>query len=391
MYEVNQGRLQILSDSALSFTEATGSLGAANPSRPSQSCQLSADRVRFDVPLEPVQRHTTDTAFAEMSRRSSDAPRRNLSYAQRPVADIYYHSRAATQKKYRRRATTILEYCDENPHLLPQLPFTWHHGWKRWKLFIFALLVFVDASVIPITLYYGMRYAGEVEGWIIFAIVATIWGGPTYLEFAIRTLRLMKVDRFYRPLGTNYRWCFDMLTWVSVLTITVVTALFTVGSAPHNVWLRVLCMPAPAILYCLGGVLFLITLYSYMGWAAPFRISSTARGEKVLPGVYYFIEDIVAVNAGGGRPYREALVARYKASPRFRRMIYMQSWFWSIPALNLAIPLTIISVIPQVPATVAYGVAWIVPFLWATIWGIITIQWCKRDIARERREWEAAI
>uniref|UniRef100_A0A0D2Y1U3 Uncharacterized protein n=1 Tax=Fusarium oxysporum (strain Fo5176) TaxID=660025 RepID=A0A0D2Y1U3_FUSOF len=122
-----------------------------------------------------------------MSRRSSDAPRRNLSYAQRPVAGIYYHSRAATQKKYRRRATTILEYCDENPHLLPQLPFTWHHGWKRWKLFIFALLVFVDALVIPITLYYGMRYAGEVEGWIIFAIVATIWGGPTYLEFAILT------------------------------------------------------------------------------------------------------------------------------------------------------------------------------------------------------------
>ncbi|KAL9561793.1 hypothetical protein ACKAV7_014055 [Fusarium commune] len=132
-----------------------------------------------------------------MSRRSSDALRRNLSYAQRPVADIYYHSRAATQKKYRRRATTILEYCDENPHLLLQLPFTWHHGWKRWKLFIFALLVFVDASVIPITLYYGMRYGGEVEGCIIFAIVATIWGGPTYLEFAIRTLRLMKVDRFY--------------------------------------------------------------------------------------------------------------------------------------------------------------------------------------------------
>ncbi|EGU89179.1 hypothetical protein FOXB_00310 [Fusarium oxysporum f. sp. conglutinans Fo5176] len=391
MYEVNQGSLQILPDSALSFTEATGSLGAANPSRPSQSCQLFADRVRFHVPLEPLQRHTTDTTFAEMSRRSLDAPRRNLSYAQRPVADTYYHSRAFTQKKYRRRATTILEYCDENLHLLPQLPFTWHHGWKRWKLFIFALLVFVDASVIPITLYYGMRYAGEVEGWIIFAIVATIWGGPTYLEFAIRTLRLMKVDRFYRPLGTNYRWCFDMLTWVSILTITVVTVLFTVGSAPHNVWLRVLCMPAPAILYCLGGVLFLITFFSYMGWAAPFRISSTARGEKVLPGVYYFIEDIVAVNAGGGRPYREALVARYKASPRFRRLIYMQSWFWSIPALNLAIPLTIISVIPQVPATVAYGVAWIVPFLWATIWGIITIQWCKRDIARERREWEAAI
>ncbi|RSL53338.1 hypothetical protein CEP54_010464 [Fusarium duplospermum] len=385
MPEVRRGSLQIVSGSAVSSTEASGLPGTANPSRPSQSHQSSNERVRFDVPPEPAQRR--ETAGSDFS----EAPRRSLSYAQRPVADAYYDSRAATQTEYRRRAKTLQEYYDDNPNLLPQLPFTWHHGWKRWRLFIFAFLVFVDASAIPIALYYGMYYAGDVEGWIIFAVVTTIWGGPTYLEFAIRTLRLMKVDRFYRPLGTNSRWCFDMLTWASTLTITVVTALFIVGSAPHNVWLRVLCMPAPAILYCLGGVLFLISLYNYMGWPAPFRISSTAKGEQVLPGVYYFIEDVVAVNAGGGRPYREALAARYKASPRFRRMIYVQSWFWSIPALVLAVPLTVISVIPQVPATGAYGVAWAVPFLWATLWGIITIKWCKKDMARERREWEAGI
>jgi len=150
-------------------------------------------------------------------------------------------------------------------------------------------------------------------------------------------------------------------------------------------------MPAPAILYCYGGVLFLITLYHQMNWPAPFRISSTAKGEKVLPGVYYFIEDVIAVNALGGRPYREALAARYKASPRFREMVYKQSWFWSIPALVLAVPLTVISVIPQVPATGAYGVAWAVPFLWAAVWGIITIKWCKRDMKREREEWELGV
>ncbi|KAL2692309.1 hypothetical protein Neosp_002715 [[Neocosmospora] mangrovei] len=367
MPEVRRGSLQIVSGSGLSSTEASGLPDAANPTRPSQSHQSSNERVRFDVLPEPTQRR--DTGGSDFS----EAPRRSLSYAQRPVADAYYDSRAATQTEYRRRAKTLQEYYDDNPNLLPQLPFTWHHGWKRWRLFIFAFLVFVDASAIPIALYYGMYYAGDVEGWIIFAVVTTIWGGPTYLEFAIRTLRLMKVDRFYRPLGTNSRWCFDMLTWASTLTITVVTALFIIGSAPHNVWLRVLCMPAPAILY------------------SPFRISSTAKGEQVLPGAYYFIEDVVAVNAGGGRPYREALAARYKASPRFRRMVYVQSWFWSIPALILAIPLTVISVIPQVPATGAYGVAWAVPFLWATLWGIITIKWCKKDMARERREWEAGI
>ncbi|KAJ6785664.1 hypothetical protein PWT90_00957 [Aphanocladium album] len=204
-------------------------------------------------------RHSTDLNHAAASipggghiaktTSPGDAPRRSLSYAQRESANAYYDSRAATRAEWKRRAKTLQEYYDDNPSLLPQLPFTWHHGWRRWRLFIFAFLVFVDACAIPIALYYGMWYAGNVEGYIIFAVVTTIWGGPTYLEFAIRTLRLIKEERFYRPLGTNSRWCFDLVTYTSIITITAVTALFVVGSVPHIVWLRVLSMPAPAILW----------------------------------------------------------------------------------------------------------------------------------------------
>jgi len=173
------------------------------------------------------------------------------------------------------------------------------------------------------------------------------------------------------------------------VTITAVTALFIVGSAPHIVWLRVLCMPGPAILYCLGGSLGGLTLFHICGWKAPVRISSTAKGGQVLPGAYYFMEDVVAVNAGAGRPYREGLAARYKASPRFRRMLLNQSLFWSIPAVIIAIPLTVIAVIDSVPAKIAYGICWAVPFFWAGIWGVIGAMWCKRDMKREREEWEA--
>ncbi|GFP52802.1 hypothetical protein TASIC1_0001095400 [Trichoderma asperellum] len=304
-------------------------------------------------------------AYGADSPRTSDAPRRSLSYALRQEAEVYYDSRAATHDEWKRRDRTLQDYYHNNPQLLPQLPFTWHHGWKRWRLFLFAIMVCIDGSVVPIVLYYTMRYAGHVQGWIIFAVVTTIWGGPTYVEFGIRTWRLMKKERFYRPLGTNSRWSFDILNWASVLTITAVTALFIVGSAPHEVWLRVLCMPAPAILYSLGGVLGLITLFNYMNWRAPFRLSSTAKGEKVLPGVYYFIEDVVAVNAGAGRPYREAFAARYNASPRFQQMLFKQSVFWSVPALLLAAALTVIALVHEVPATVAYGVCWAVPFICA--------------------------
>ncbi|KHN99010.1 uncharacterized protein MAM_02708 [Metarhizium album ARSEF 1941] len=317
-----------------------------------------------------------------------DPPRRSLSYALRPPAPAYYDSRAATRTEYARRGRTLQEYYDANPLLLPQLPFTWHHGRRRWRLFLFGFLVFVDASVVPIALYYALHYAGHVEGWIIFAVVTTIWGGPTYLEFAVRTLRLMKEERFYRPLGTESRWCFDMLTWTSVVTMTAVTALFVVGSAPHVVWLRVLCMPAPAILYCLGGVTALLMLWHGMGWGAPFRISSTAKGGKVLPAAYYFMEDVIAVNVKAGRPYREALAARFKASRRFRRMLYVQSMFWCVPALVLAAALTVVAVVHDVPATAAYGICWAVPFIWCAVWVSISVWWCKRDMVRERIEWE---
>mgnify|MGYP003629408724 FL=1 len=317
-------------------------------------------------PLSPPPRHAvtfpdnailgTSSAYFRPTGLDATPRRKSLTYDERPAAPAYYDSRAATKREYRRRASTLQEYYDNNPYLLPQLPFTWHRGWKRWRLGMLIFFIFADACVAPIVLYYALRYAGDVEGWIIFAIVTTIWGGPTYVEFAIRTLRLMKKERFYRPLGTNSRWSFDIVTWASVIAITVVTALFIIGSAPHIVWLRVLAMPGPAILYSLGGVLLTLTLFNVMGWKAPFRISSTTKGETVLPGAYYFVEDVIAVSAGAGRPYREALAARYKASRLFRKMLLHQSLFWSIPPIILAIPLTVVAVIHEVPAPVAYGI-----------------------------------
>jgi hypothetical protein len=213
-----------------------------------------------------------------------DTSRKSISYALRPDADAYYDSRAAGHKEWTRRAKNLQEYYDENPDLLPQLPFTWHHGNRRWRLWFFAFVVIVDASAVPIALYYGMKYAGHVQEYIIFIIVTTIWGGPSYLEFAIRTLRLMKKERFYRPLGTDSRWCADMTTWAAALTIFVLTVLFIIGSAPRDTWLRVVAMAAVSILWCLGGVLLAIQLLHAYNIPAPFRISSTGKGEPVSCG-----------------------------------------------------------------------------------------------------------
>jgi hypothetical protein len=287
------------------------------------------------------------------SRRISSQSRREREQEER---DAYYDSRAATHKEFQRRASTLQSYYDSHPDLLPQLPFTLRHGFKRWKLGGYIALIVFDACVVPIVLYYAMTFGGNVQGFIVFAVVTAIWGGPTYVEFAVRSLRLVRKQRFYKPLGVDGRWAFDITNWILVMTIAVVTALLVVGAAPHIVFLRVLSMPAPAILYCLAGPILLMSVYSYFGWKAPFRISSTHKGEAVRPGIYYIVEDIVAVNSGGGRPFREGLAARYKASPIFRKMIRDQSLFWSIPGLLVAAACTVVVVINEVPEPVSYGI-----------------------------------
>ena len=190
---------------------------------------------------------------------------------------------------------------------------------------------------------------------LVFAIIATIWGGPTYFEFAIRSWRLFKKENFFRPLGATSRWSFDYFHWVATGCIAAITAFLVIGSAPHIVWLRILSLPGPALLLVAGGGLLLPTVLHVTGRPAPFPISSTVKGGSVHPGAFYFMEDVVAVNASAGRPYREAVHARYVASPRFRRMLLNQSWFWSIPSIIIGIVLVVLICIHAVSKNVAYG------------------------------------
>jgi hypothetical protein len=176
------------------------------------------------------------------------------------------------------------------------------------------------------------------------------------VEFAVRSWRLIKKENFFRPLGTQSRWAFDYVHYVSSVAIGAVTAFLIIGSAPHIVWLRILSLPGPALLLVLGVAILWVQIYHVCGWKAPFRLSSTAKGEPVKPGVFYIIEDVVAVNAGAGRPYREAINARYAASPMFKQLMRDLSWAWCVPSVVIAIVLIVLICIHQVDKEVAYGI-----------------------------------
>jgi hypothetical protein len=74
----------------------------------------------------------------------------------------------------------------------------------------------------------------------------------------------------------------------------------------------------------------------------PFRLSSLPAGHTAHPATFTIIEDVVAVDGGGGVAYREALMARYDASPLFRRMLNRLDAFWGIGALVAATIITVL-------------------------------------------------
>ena len=113
-------------------------------------------------------------------------------------------------------------------------------------------------------------------------------------------------------------------------------------------------MPLPAVMYYFGAVHLTLDVLRMMGFTAPFRISSTPRGSVMPTALYVLIEDIVAVDGGGGQSYRYALRCRYLSSPYFRRMLFRMNCFWAGGALVAATVITVL--IFTTPTNVAYTV-----------------------------------
>ena len=134
-------------------------------------------------------------------------------------------------------------------------------------------------------------------------------------------------------------------------------------------------------------------ILSHLSSRSPIRISSIAAGSPTRPGVYCIIEDVMAVNASGGVAYREALDERYRASPRFRRMLWRLNWWWGCGGTIVGAVLlgVIVGSEGEGDGTWRVGVGWGVPWGMAALgaWG--TVRWVRRELLRERQEWESGM
>lgn len=146
-------------------------------------------------------------------------------------------------------------------------------------------------------------------------------------------------------------------------------------------------MPVPTFVLFFGTELTLLAFLDAIGAKAPVRISSVPRGSPMRPGIYTIIEDVIAVDTGKGKAYREALNARYEISPRFRRMLRQLNWFWAIPAVIVGGGAIAIVWIQDIEQTVSYGLGWGLPPAWAVIWVFLTILYARRCLRMEKVAW----
>ncbi|KAK5107447.1 hypothetical protein LTR62_001245 [Meristemomyces frigidus] len=261
------------------------------------------------------------------------------------------------------------------------------HSRKIYIIFFWSLIV-VDCVFMPIGLYFGLWYGTNLSPNIVFSIVTAALGGVSIIEYVLRLRRLLKKNSTCRVIGAR-RMYLDWFHWNFTFGWMVVMIELIIGTIPVYPPIRLLAMPVTSMLYVFGTELLLVDILRYFRVPAPWRMSSIPRHAQLRPGIYSFIEDVVAVDGSGGTDYREAINRRYEASHTFRAMLRRLGVFWAVGAESCAVLCTIL--VFTIEHDAAYVVGWTVPFIWAGAWTAGTFWYVGRKLKEEKIAWTEEI
>ncbi|KAL1304597.1 hypothetical protein AAFC00_003566 [Neodothiora populina] len=255
---------------------------------------------------------------------------------------------------------------------------------RKKSIAYFWTLILIDSIAMPLGLYFGLWYGTNLSPNTVFSIVTAALGGISIFEYFVRFWRLFKKDSTCRVIGGR-RSYLDWFHWNFTLAWVIIMIELIVGTVPENPPIRLLAMPVTSLLYVFGTEMLIQDGMRLLGIPAPFRISSMPAKSWIRPGIYWIIEDVVAVDGSGGVEFRERLNARYEASHDFRQMLHRLTLFWGIGAETAAVVITIL--IFTIQRDAAYVVGWAVPFIWAGVWTVCTFAYVKRCMKEEKIRW----
>jgi len=267
------------------------------------------------------------------------------------------------------------------PGSLPRLPFAPRD--HRTGIVITWTIVVANSCLLPIALVYGLWYGTSLTKSIIFAIVTSTFGVSSLGLFCVRMWKLLQKDGNFRPLGSRRGWL-DFYQINNAICIAITATLLAVGTSRTP--------PSLALLSCPPSVLVVFISLQLVGFPilsahTAFRVSSLPSGAPQRPAVYTILEDVMAVDASGGRAYRTALNERYMASKRFRRILWVVNYYWGGAGILIGGAVLGVSVwLGMEGKTAAFAIGWGVPWVWAGCWALVTAWWVTRQLRVETQE-----
>ena len=117
----------------------------------------------------------------------------------------------------------------------------------------------------------------------------------------------------------------------------------------------------------------------------PLRVSSLPPHSPLPPLTYTIVEDVIAVDGGGGLAFRHAWAHRYQSSLAIRRLLRVAAVWWG--ATGLLVAAALLAAAWTAPENTAYGLGYGIPWLWALLGAAGTVAHARAQLAREKREW----
>jgi hypothetical protein len=143
---------------------------------------------------------------------------------------------------------------------------------------------------------------------MVFTISTATLGGVSVFEYFYRLYNLFRGESRARPLNApKSRLDFFQINFTIVWLVLAIELI--VGTVHPIPYVRLLAMPLPTVMFYFGGVHLSLDILRMFRFKAPFRISSTPKGSLMPTALYVLVEDIVAVDGGGGQKYSLAGVS----------------------------------------------------------------------------------
>jgi hypothetical protein len=229
-------------------------------------------------------------------------------------------------------------------------------------------VILLANGILPIVGYFALRYGTNLELNVVLSPWLALMGVVSIYSLGTRTYSLMKKDSNCRPLGVEQGWKLDFFGWNFVVGFIGLTIFISLGIS-----LKSVVVSLELVLGAVGMA---------AGMRAPFRFSSLAKGEPQRPGTMIIVEDVVAVDGKQGRAWREAWLRRYEASPALRSHLRRMDLIWGVS--GLAVVAAIWGCVFGInDHDVGYAVGWALPWVWAGLMTMLTIQMSKSMLRKE--------